>query len=390
MRKKFSGKTMGGCLAAAALFGLAATSLADQTKYQQVNLISDQAGMAFLQDSNLVNAWGISFGPTTPFWVSDNGTGLSTLYAVTNDSSGNATVVKQGLTVTIPGDGSATGQAFNTVGGFNGDLFLFVSEDGTISGWRPALGPTAETLVPGITNNVYKGMTLVTTSNGPVLLASNFRQGTVDVYGTNAALLGQFSDSNAPAGFAPFGIQAIDGMVFVTFAKQDDLKHDDVAGKGNGLIDVFDANTDTFIRFATGSAAVVKTHGHGNSGQKVNEMNSPWGIALAPDSFGKAGGELLVGNFGSGTIMTFDSNGKFQGELEGVRGGKIMIDGLWGLTFGNGTKAGVTNTLYFSAGPNGESHGLFGSLSPVVKGHHGNGNNQGNQGGNGMNDQNDQ
>lgn len=372
MKNCFRGKTIGGCLAAAALLGLTATSSADPIKYQQTNLISDLPGVALLQDTNLVNAWGISFGPATPFWVSDNGTGLTTLYVVTNDSSGNVTVLKQGLKVTIPGDGTPSGQVFNGLGGFNGDIFLFVSEDGTISGWRPALGPTAETLVTGISNNVYKGVALISTSNGPVLLASNFRQGTVDVYSNNAAAGPQFSDPTAPAGYAPFGIQAIDGMVFVTFAKQDDTKHDDVAGRGHGLIDVLDPDTGTFHRFATGTDAASRGPGHGRmQGQRVEQMNSPWGIALAPDSFGKAGGELLVGNFGSGTIMTFDANGKFRGELQGVHGGKIMIDGLWGLTFGNGTKAGVTNTLYFSAGPNGESHGLFGSLSPVANGHGG-------------------
>src|SRR5262249_34790824 len=147
-------------------------------------------------------------------------------------------------------------------------LFLFVSEDGTISGWRGALGTTAEVLVPANTNNIYKGMTLATTSNGPVLLAANFKAGTVDVDGTNAALLGQFMDSKAPAGYAPFGIQAISNLVFVTFAKQDADKEDDSKGRGHGLIDVFDQNTGTFHRFATGSDA----------GGKVKEMNSPWGI----------------------------------------------------------------------------------------------------------------
>lgn len=363
---------MGGCLAAAALLGLTAASLGDDVKYQQVNLVSDQPGVAILQDTNLVNAWGISFGPGTPFWVSDNGTGLSTLYAVTNDSSGVAHVARQPLVVTIPGNGTPSGQAFNSLGGFNGDIFLFVSEDGTVSGWRSALGTAAETLVPADTNNVYKGMTLVSTSNGPVLLASNFRNATVDMYGSNSVLMAQFSDPQAPTGYAPFGIQAIDGLVFVTFAKQSADKMDDVAGPGHGLIDIFDPGTGAFQRFATGSDAVVKMHGHGHGNEKgLKEINSPWGIALAPDSFGKAGGELLVGNFGSGTIMAFDADGKSRGELKGVHGGRIVIDGLWGLTFGNGTRSGVTNTLYFSAGPNGESHGLLGSLVPVAKGHGG-------------------
>jgi uncharacterized protein (TIGR03118 family) len=356
---------------AVALLTLGSVARADDPHYQQVNLVSDLPGVAVLQDTNLVNAWGISFGPTTPFWISDNGTGLSTLYAVTNDSSGAAQVIKQGLQVTIPGQGNLTGQAFSGGGGFNGDLFLFVSEDGTVSGWRPALGTAAETLAPGNTNTVYKGMTLASTTNGPVLLASNFRQATVDVYGTNSALLGQFADSNAPAGYAPFGIQSINGLVFVTFAKQDEAKHDDVAGPGHGLIDVFDPQTGVFHRFATGRDA----------GGKLKDINSPWGIALAPNSFGKQGGQLLVGNFGSGTIMSFEADGDFRGLLKAVHDGPVAIDGLWALAFGNGTKAGVPGTLYFTAGPNGESNGLFGSLAPVKnKGDHGNNGNRGDHG----------
>ena len=361
-----------GLLAAAALSILGLSAQADEIKYREVNLVSDQAGVAVLQDTNLVNAWGISFGPGTPFWVSDNGTGLSTLYAVTNDASGTTHVDKQSLVVTIPGNGTPTGQVFNNLGGFHGDLFLFVSEDGTISGFRPPLGTAAETLVPGNTNNVYKGVTLATTSNGPVLLAANFRNGTVDVYDTNSTLIGQFMDSNAPAGFAPFGIQAISNLVFVTFAKQDADKHDDVPGRGNGLIDVFDPDTGIFHRFATGSSA----------GGKVKEMNSPWGIALAPKSFVKHNAQLLVGNFGSGTIMTFDSGGRFQGTLQAEHGPGIVIDGLWALTFGNGTKGGDPAKLYFSAGPNEESHGLFGSLEVARHGHQ-------NQGGNDQGDNND-
>jgi uncharacterized protein (TIGR03118 family) len=348
-----------GLSVAAVLSIMALTTRADEVKYRQVNLVSDLPNVALLQDTNLVNAWGISFGPNTPFWVSDNGKGLATLYAVTNDASGAAHVAKQGLQVTIPGAGNPTGQAFNTIGGFHGDLFLFVSEDGTISGWRGALGTTAEVLVPGSPNNIYKGMTLSKTSNGPVLLAANFKHRTVDVYGTNSALIGQFMDPNAPADYAPFGIQAISNLVFVTFAKQDADGEDDVAGRGHGLIDVFDPATGTFHRFATGSDA----------GGKVKEMNSPWGIALAPGTFGKNGAQLLVGNFGSGTIMRFDSNGEFQGLLQAEHGPALVIDGLWALTFGNGTKAGVPGTLYFSAGPNDEGDGLFGSLEPVRHGH---------------------
>src|SRR5215831_1892708 len=215
---------------------------ADHDHYQQLNLVSDQAGVAILQDTNLVNAWGISFSSKSPFWISGNGSGLALLYAVTNDTQGVLHVSKVGLEVTIPGDGTPTGQIFNTLsasGAFNGDAFVFVSEDGTISGWRGTLGTNAEVLVPGITNNVYKGVTLVTNSaSGPVLLAANFRAGTVDVYDTNSTLIDQLSDASAPAGYAPFNVQVIGDLVFVTYAKQDEFKHDDVAGKGNGLIDV--------------------------------------------------------------------------------------------------------------------------------------------------------
>jgi uncharacterized protein (TIGR03118 family) len=353
---------------AAGLSLFVSSARADEVKYQQVNLVADLPGVAILQDTNLVNAWGVSFGPSTPFWVSDNGTGLATLYSVTNDSSGTTHVDKAPLEVSIPGDGTPTGQVFNNLGGFNSDLFLFVSEDGTVSGWRPALGTAAEVLAPGNSSNVYKGVTLTLRGNQPVLLAANFKNGTVDMFDSNAVLLGQFVDMNAPAGFAPFGIQSISNLVFVTFAKQDADKKDDVAGRGNGLIDIFDPATGQFHRFATGSSA----------GGKVKDMNSPWGIALAPKSFVKNGAELLVGNFGSGTIMTFDSNGNFRGTLQGNHGPSLVIDGLWALTFGSGTRAGDPAKLYFSAGPSGESHGLFGSLEPVKHGHeHHDGNHQG-------------
>jgi uncharacterized protein (TIGR03118 family) len=345
------------CLAAALMALVSASRVEAQTVYKQINLISDLPGVAQLLDTNLVNAWGISFSSSSPFWVSDNGTGLATVYQITNNAAGHPLVKNVGLNVEIPpvGQGTPTGQAFNTIGGFNGDIFLFVSEDGTISGWRGALGTTAETLVPGITNNVYKGMALSSNASGGVLLAANFRQGTVDMYNTSATLLGQFSDPSAPAGYAPFGMQSIDGIIFVTFAKQDDVKHDDAAGPGNGLIDTFDPVAGTFHRFATGSSV----------GGAVQAMNSPWGVALAPATFGQHANQLLVGNFGAGTIMTFDAGGNFRGLLHNLEDEPVKIDGLWGLIFGNGKKAGVPGTLYFSAGPFGESHGLFGSLQPV-------------------------
>ena len=327
--------------------------------YLQTNLVSDQAGVAMLQDTNLVNAWGISFSATSPFWVSANGMGLALLYSVTNDSQGNMVVTKQGLEVTIPGDGTPTGQVFNDKGGFNGDIFLFVSEDGTISGWRGSLGTSAEVLTNRSTA-VYKGVTLASTANGPVLLAANFAEATVDEYDTNMMLVGQFSDPNAPDGYAPFNVQFLQGIVFVTFAKQNAEKHDDVAGAGHGLIDVFNPSTGKFHRLVTGSDA----------GGKLKAINSPWGLAISPGNFGKHSDQLLVGNFGSGTIMTFDERAKFKGLLEGTDEQPLVIDGLWGLAFGNGGKAGTPDTLFFSAGPNDEGDGLFGSISVSEKEHH--------------------
>ena len=335
--------------------------------YQQVNLVSDLPGVAILQDTNLVNAWGMSFSSTSPFWISDNGSGLSTLYAVTYDTNGVVQVAKQGLEVGIPGEGNPTGQLFNGTGAFHTNLFIFASEDGTISGWRGALGVQAEVLVSRSTA-VYKGITLTTSNGEPILLAANFAEGTLDAYGTNLTLLAQFADPTAPDGYAPFNVLSLGGMVFVTFAKQDAAKHDDVPGRGHGLIDVFNPETGVFHRFATGSDARGK-HPGGKHLRAIAEINSPWGLALAPTNFGVHADQLLVGNFGSGTIMSFDANGEFRGllEAEGSHERPIVIDGLWGLAFGNGGKAGRPGTLYFTAGPNGESNGLFGSLDPVVE-----------------------
>ena len=345
-------------LAVAAVY-MPSVAKADQDKaethYQQINLISDIAGIAQVQDTNLVNGWGISYHPTFPFWVSDNGTGVTTLYAVTNDASGapHASVVP--LVVSIPGNGSVSGQVANNSTDFNGDIFLFVSEDGTVSGWRPDLGNAAEVLASRPTA-VYKGVTLATVGTNTLLLAANFHEGTVDVYQSGSTTPTQFRDNTAPTGYAPFNVQNLNGTIFVTFAKQDAAKQDDVPGRGRGLIDVFDLNTSSFHRFAAGSRA----------GGKVKQMNSPWGLALAPSTFGQHADQLLVGNFGSGTIMTFDANGQFKGLLERDEDRPVTIDGLWGLTFGaDGGVSGVSTDLYFSAGPNGEQHGLFGVIQPV-------------------------
>jgi uncharacterized protein (TIGR03118 family) len=324
--------------------------------YRQTNLVSDQPGVALVQDPNLVNAWGLSSSPTSPLWISDNGSGLSTLYGVTYNLLGTVQVAKIGLEVSIPGEGNPTGQLFDGLGGFNGNIFIFASEDGTISGWHGSLGTAAEILVQR-GSAVYKGIALVTTVRGPTLLAANFAEGTLDAYGTNRQLLGQFSDPHAPSGYAPFNVQVLAGAVFVTFAKQDAAKHDDVQGRGHGLIDIFNPQTGSFRRFATGSDA----------GGKLKAINSPWGLALAPQTFGRHGDQVLVGNFGSGTIMAFEADGQFRGLLLGEQDGPVVIDGLWALKFGNGGRGGRPETLYFTAGPDGESHGLFGSLDPIAE-----------------------
>ncbi|MBW8864772.1 MAG: TIGR03118 family protein [Verrucomicrobia bacterium] len=351
-----SGLKLFGLAAALALVSVPTLARAegDSRTYIQTNLVSDLAGIAQLQDTNLLNPWGISFNPNSPFWISDNGSGVSTLYAVTNDSTGAPHAIKQGLTVTIP-DGAPTGQLFNGTTGFNGDLFIFAGENGAITGWRPALGTTAE-LLANRTNAVYKGITLDTNTGTPLLLLANFGEGTVDVYGTNMALV-QFADPRAPAGYAPFNVQNLGGLIVVTFAKQNGQKHDDVQGVGHGLIDIFNPATGKFHRFATGSDA----------GGHLQALNSPWGIALAPKGFASKGDKLLVGNFGSGTIMMFEADGEFDGFLQDVHHNAISINGLWGLSFGNGTRAGVPGALYFTAGLNDEADGLFGSIVPAPK-----------------------
>ena len=328
----------------------------EETHYQQINLVSDISAVAQLQDTNLVNAWGLSFGPTGPFWIGDNGTGKATLYAVTNDASGAPHATRNARVVTIPGNGSVTGLLNNNTAGFNGDAFIFASEDGTISGWRGALGNAAEVLTTRNTA-VYKGITLATNATGSVLLAANFSEGTIDEYDSSLQLVGQFVDTQAPAGYAPFNVQNVAGNVFVTFAKQDAAKHDDDPGRGRGLIDIFITANGSFFRFATGKAA----------GGNIREMNSPWGVTLAPASFGSHGDQWLVGNFGSGTIMTFDGHGRFHGLLKGTEECPVTIDGLWSLTFGAAGTAGVATDLYFTAGPNGEAHGLFGVIQKEIE-----------------------
>jgi uncharacterized protein (TIGR03118 family) len=337
---------------------------------------SDPSVGAAQTDPNLLNPWGVSESATSPFWISDNGAGFASIYSVT--SAGVTTNVIPPVTIAVPpgqtpGTASPTGQVFNTFasgGAFtlqdgSPATFLFATEDGTISGWNAAAGTQSIIAVDESSNSndgdtalglgaVYKGLAIGQSENGPVLFAANFRHGTVDTYDKNFNLINSFTDPNLPKGFAPFNVQVLDDKLFVTFAEQDAAKHDDVAGAGNGFVDEFDLNGQLVQRVASNGP-----------------LNSPWGLAIAPDSFGKLAGDLLVGNFGDGTISAFDlKNDHFAGKLDGANGQPITIGDLWAITPGNGGSGGSPNTLYFTAGVKNEAQGLFGSLTPNAAGDH--------------------
>lgn len=322
------------------------------------DLVSDDTSVhpAALQDPKLINVWGLSYSPTGPFWVSNNGSATSTLYSV---NASTDAVAKVAITANIPGDGSVTGQVFNPTapalagGSFNKDTFLFVSEDGTISGWRAGIaGNNAETFVAASADNVYKGAALAVVGAHTYLYAANFKQGTIDVLNENhvaTTLAGSFTDPNLPTGYAPFNIQLLNGQLYVTYALQDSAKHDDVAGAGNGFVSEFNLDGTFVARVGSGGT-----------------LDSPWGLAIAPTTWGTYANDLLVGNFGDGRINIFDPNTDiYLGQLQDETHNPLTIDGLWALTPGNGGSAGSKNNIYFSAGPDGESHGLFGSLQSV-------------------------
>jgi uncharacterized protein (TIGR03118 family) len=316
------------------------------------NLVSDDPvhHPASLPDSDLRNAWGMSSGPGMPFWVSNNGTNTSTIYSVT---AANA-VTKASLTVTIPGTGP-TGQAFAGSGStaFNGNVFLFVNEDGTISGWRFGLGTTAEVLQTGLPGNSYKGAAIGTVGTHSYLYAANFATGHIDILkGTPGALdlAGNFTDPGLPAGFAPFNVENIDGAVYVTYAQQSSPGSiEEADGPGLGYVSQFSPQGEFVQRIAS-----------------AGPLNAPWGLALAPASFGDLAGDLLIGNFGDGTITAVDlKTGKTIRKLNGTDGKPVRIDGLWALKEGSGGSGGNPDDIYFSSGPDGEVHGLFGVLTPV-------------------------
>jgi uncharacterized protein (TIGR03118 family) len=328
--------------------------------YQQTNLVSNIPGLAVSTDPNLINPWGVSLTSTGQFRVSDNGTGLSTVYDVNGNTQPGTVVIP--LPAGSTGDASApTGNVRNTTTDFviseNGRsgpaTNLFATEDGTIAAWNPDVDPDHALIVADLSTvgAVYKSLTLASNSGGNFIYAANFHNGTVDVFDSAfrpVQLSGAFIDPSIPDGFAPFGIRNVNGTLFITYALQNDEQHDDVAGPGNGFIDEFDTNGDLIGRFTSGGT-----------------LNSPHGIALAPADFGQFSNALLVGNFGDGRINAFDPDtGRFLGQLSDAAGQPIANRGIWAITFGNGAGGTQTNTLYFAAGIDSEADGLFASIQP--------------------------
>ena len=384
----------------------------------QTNLVSDLPGVADVMDPNLVNPWGISESSGSPFWISDNNAGVSTLYSVPGANNTPVSINSLVVSIPTPGDplgasGTPTGTVFNIDGGTTGGFTVSgVDKNGIcrspppqsscspprtvpLVGWNPDVNPTGFDPAKAGTyaiiakdnsgNNftepdpnkqtgaVYKGLTIANSATPgtpifasdpnttTVLYAANFRSGKVEVYDTNFKPVtlpaGAFTDPNLPTGYAPFNVQVLGSKVYVTYAKQDATKHDDVAGQGHGFVDVF--NLDGTPGLPGGKERLVSR----------GPLNSPWGLALAPSSFGALSGDLLVGNFGNGLINVFNpTTGKFLGNLNDPDGEPIQIDGLWALKVGNGGSGGDANTVYFTAGLDHETHGLFGSLTPVAPG----------------------
>lgn len=353
-------------LQCASLLCFVGGSLLGADAYLVHNLVSDLPNMADHMDPNLVNPWGNGFSGTSPFWIGNNGTGTSTLY----NTSGTAVA----LVVTIPppsgaaasATGAVTGVVFNSaspsfaVASGKPASFIFCTEDGTISGWNSSVNKTNAIIMVDNSKSgaVYKGCALGTVGTTAMLYAANFNAGTIDVWDGNLNPItstGAFANAAVPAGFAPFNIQNIGGTLYVTYAKQDSAKHDDVAGVGNGYVATFDTTGKLLTNLV--SAGV---------------LNSPWGLAMAPATFGDFSGALLVANFGDGLIHAYNATtGGLMGALTDPKGNPIAIPGMWSINFGNGGSGGDKSTLYFTAGiggPNGEpveSHGLFGSIQPA-------------------------
>jgi len=333
------------------LFLSAISAVGQANSYKQTNLVSDMAGAAAHTDPKLVNPWGISFFPGQPFWISDNNSGYSTVY----DANG----VTQLAPVLIPGHNAPatpTGTVINTTGQFkvggSPSQFLFAAEDGTISGWN-GTGNAILAVDHSGAGAVYKGMAILSPACcAPYLVVANFRSGAIEPYTGSFDPLappGSFTDPELPAGYAPFNIQPIGSQVFVTYAIQDSAKHDPVNAAGNGIVDIFDLEGNFVERYAQNGS-----------------LNSPWGVVQASANFGAFSNDILVGNFGDGTINAFDpQNGDFLGQVKDQTGATLVNASLWALVFGAGG-TGDTDTLYFTAGLANEGHGLFGAIAAAV------------------------
>jgi uncharacterized protein (TIGR03118 family) len=336
-----------------------ASARGDSNSYRVAKLVADESGEARHQDPNLVNAWGLAAGPMTPWWVADADADVSTIYS----HSGEAVPLVVGV------DGGPTGLVFNGGTGFvvsdgadsGPSVFMFATESGTIRGWNPAVPSPAfsdQTFVvvdrSGEGAN-YKGLAIASTYAGDRLYATDFHNARVDVFDGNFDPVerpGAFHDPGIPDGYAPFGIQNIHGVLVVTYAQQDADAEDEVTGRGLGFVDAYSRRGDLLAR--------IVSHG---------PLNAPWGLALAPDDFGRFSGDLLVGNFGNGRINAFAldwSTFAHEGLLRRPSGRAVVIDGLWALQFANGGPSGPTNALFFTAGPDDEEHGLFGRIKAAA------------------------
>lgn len=331
--------------------------------YKQTSLVADTSGVANATDANLVNPWGMSRSSGSPWWVSDNGTGLATLYTGTGTAASLVVTIPTGDPTMSP-SGTPTGQVFNGTQDFQiapgkPAAFIFVTEDGTVSGWNPAVNPSSAMIMVNTKSaSVFKGAALATINDPKAgatnfLYVADFRKGRINVYDKNFHLISlggsAFRDDHVRAGFAPFNVQNIGGNLYVAYAKQDSQKHDEVDGPGLGYVDVYSPWGHLINRLE---------HGWW--------FNGPWSIAQAPTDFGAYSHDILVGQFGGGTIDVFDPvTGDFKGFLNDSTNAPITIDGLWGIAFGSGGNSGPSNTLFFTAGSDGEQHGLFGTIVPV-------------------------
>ena len=336
--------------------------------YVQTSLVSDIKGLARTFDPNLQNPWGVSQNTEGQFRVADNASGASTEYSAAGQIIGTPVTIPTPPGVTPPS--APNGNVFNTTNDFvishDGKsapaTVIFSSENGTIVGFNPAVDPNEGILEADLSQSgaVFKTLTAGSIYGANYLYASDFHNGTVDVFNGQFQLVhlsGSFTDPNIPAGFAPFGLKNVNGTLFVTYAKQDGAKHDDVAGVGNGFIDEFSLSGNFIERFASQGL-----------------LNSPHGIAVAPDNFGPFSNALLVGNFGDSKVNAFDlQTGQFLGQLTDAHGNTLILNGgfkkesdtkgLWGLTFGDGQNGAATNFLFFAAGINDENDGLFGKVT---------------------------